>query len=89
MNEILKKFSLVEDKFIPKMLVRQPKFTYSVCGPFIKNIERIYKFEETEDSTCIYQNKLDKACFQHDTTYGDFIDLPRRTDSDKILYWGH
>ena len=26
----------------------------------------------------IYQNKLDKARFQHDMTYGDFKDLPRR-----------
>ena len=33
----------------------------------------------------IYQNELDKACFQHDKTYGDFKDLPRRTASDKVL----
>ena len=33
----------------------------------------------------IYQNELDKACFQHDMTYGDFKDLPRRTASDKVL----
>ena len=33
----------------------------------------------------IYQNELDKACFQHDMTYGDFKDLPRRTASDKAL----
>ena len=26
----------------------------------------------------IYQNKLDKARFQDDMTYGDFKDLPRR-----------
>ena len=28
---------------------------------------------------------MDKACFQRDTTYGDFKDLPRRTASDKVL----
>ena len=33
----------------------------------------------------IYQNRLDKACFQHDIAYGDFKDLTRRTASDKIL----
>ena len=33
----------------------------------------------------IYQNELDKTCFQHDMTYGDFKDLTRRTASDKIL----
>lgn len=33
----------------------------------------------------IYQNELDKACLQHDMTYGDYKDLTRRTDSDKAL----
>ena len=37
------------------------------------------------DSRHIYQNELDKACFQHDTVYGDFKNLTRRTASDKIL----
>ena len=47
--------------------------------------ERIQKLKETEDSRHIYLNELDKACFQHDMTYGDFKDLTRRTASDKIL----
>ena len=33
----------------------------------------------------IFQNKLDKACFQHDMAYGGFEDLPRRTGSAKVL----
>ena len=33
----------------------------------------------------IYQNKLDKACFQHDVAYGHFKDLPKRTAFDKVL----
>ena len=33
----------------------------------------------------IYQNKLDKACFQNDMVYGDFKDLLRRTASDRVL----
>ena len=33
----------------------------------------------------IFQNKLGKACFQHDMAYGDFKDLTKRTASDKIL----
>ena len=41
--------------------------------------------KETGDSTYIYQNGLDKACFQHDIAYGDFKDLNRRTAFDKIL----
>ena len=28
---------------------------------------------------------VDIACFQHDMTYGDFKDLPKRTASDKVL----
>ena len=28
---------------------------------------------------------MSKACFQHDTAYGDFKDLARRTASDKVL----
>ena len=29
---------------------------------------------------------VDKACFQHDMTYGDFKDLPKRTAADKVLH---
>ena len=41
MNEIVNTFSLVEDKFMPEMDLKQPGFTYSACGPFTKNKERI------------------------------------------------
>ena len=51
---------------MPKMHLKQPGFTYSVRGPFTKNKQRIKKFKETRDTKCIYRNKLDKACFQHD-----------------------
>ena len=46
-----------------EMHFKQPGFTYSVCGPFTKNIDRIQKLKETGDSRYIYQNKLNKACF--------------------------
>ena len=36
------------------------------------------------DSRYIYQNELDKVCFQHDMAYGDFKDLNRRTAADKV-----
>ena len=85
MNEIVNKFLLAGDKFMPEMRLRQPGFTYSACGPFTKNKERIQKFKETGDSRYIYQNKLDKAFFQHAIVCGDFKDLARRTASDKIL----
>ena len=61
-----------------------PGFTYNTCGPFIKNKERIQKFKETGGSQYIYQNEIDKICFQHDIAYGDSKDLTR-TASDVIL----
>ena len=44
-------------------------FTYSACGQF----EGIYKFNETEDSGRIYQNKLGKACFPCEMAYRNFM----------------
>ena len=67
------------------MDLRQPGFTYSACGAFTKNNERIQRFKETGDARYIYQNEVDKACFQHDMGYGDFKYLTGRTASDKIL----
>ena len=71
---------------MPKIHLRQPGFTYSACGPFTKNKERIQKFKETGDSRYIYQNELDNPGFQHDIDYGGFKDLTRRIASDKILH---
>ena len=41
MNAIVNKSLLAGDKFIPAMHSKQPGFTYSACGPFAKNKERI------------------------------------------------
>ena len=56
-------------------------FTYS--GPFTKSKRKIFK--ETGDSKYIYQNELDKACFEHNMAYGHFKDLLVRTAADKLL----
>ena len=85
MNEIANKFLLAGDKLMPGMHLKQPGSTYSACGPFTKNKERIHKFKETGDTTYIYKNEFDKACFQHHMAYGDFKDVKRRTFSDKVL----
>ena len=65
MIEIANKFLLAGDQFMPEMHLKQPGFTYSACGPFTKNEERIQKFKETGHTSYIYKNKnkLDKACF--------------------------
>ena len=85
MNEIVNKFLLVGDKFMPEMYLKQPGFTYSTCGPFTRNKERIEKFMQTGNTDFIYRNELDKACFQHDMAYGKSKDLAKRTQSDKVL----
>ena len=54
-------------------------------GHLLKNKERIQKFKETGYTSYIYKKELDKTCFQHDVSYGDFKDLARRTASDKVL----
>ena len=85
MNEIVNKLLLVGDTFMPEMHLREPGFTYSACGPFTKNKERIQRFKETGDTSYINKNELDKACFQHDMAYGNFKDLTKRTIADKVL----
>ena len=50
MNDIINKFLLAGDKLMPEMHLRQPGFTYSDCGPFTKNKDRIRKFiKEIQD----------------------------------------
>ena len=85
MNAIINKFLLAGNKLMPEMHLRQPQFTYSACGPFTKNKEKIQKFKETGDTKYIYKNEFDKACFQHDMVHGDFKDLERRTAAAKFL----
>ena len=80
MNDIINTFLLAGDKFMPEMHLKQSQFTYSACGPFTKNKERIQKFKEKGDSRYIYRNELDKAFFQHDMAYGDFKDLAKTTN---------
>ena len=60
MKEIVNKFLLAGDKFMPELHLKQPGFTYSACGLFTKNKERIKKFKEARDTNYIY-NELDKT----------------------------
>ena len=85
MNGIVNKFLLAGDKFMPGKHLKQPGFTYSACGPFTKNKERIEKFMQTGNTDFIYRNELDKACFQHDMAYGKLKDLIKRSPLDKVL----
>ena len=85
MNNVINKFLLAGDKFMPEMPLRQPRFVYCACGPFTRHKERIKEFKRTGDTRYIYRNELDKACFQHDSAYADHKDLINRTEADKVL----
>ena len=85
MNNIINKFLLAGDKFMPEMHLRQPQFVYSACGSFTRHKERIKQFKRAVDTRNIYRNELDKACFQYDSAYADHKDLINRTKSDKGL----
>ena len=66
-NDIINKFLLVGEKFMPEMHLHQPKIgKYSACGPFTKHIKRIADFMKDGRLGHIYKNELDKACFQYD-----------------------
>ena len=80
MNEIYDK-----DKFMLEILLKQLGFTYIACGPFTKSKERIEKFMQAGNTDFIYKNDLDKVCFQHNMAYGKLKDLPKRTESEKVL----
>ena len=71
MNKIINKFLLTEDKFKPEFHLKQPGFTYSVCGPFTKHHERIQKFRETVNLKDLYRNELEKNFFAHDAAYSN------------------
>ena len=53
MNEVVNNFLLAGNKFLPKLHLKQPGFTYSACGPFTENKERIKKSKETRDTNYI------------------------------------
>ena len=85
MNNIINKFLLAGDKFMPEMHLRQPEFVYSACGPFTRDKEKIKEFKRRGDTRYIYRNELDKACFQRDSAYANHKDLINRTEADKVL----
>ena len=70
---------------MPEMHLKQLGFTCSTSSPLTKNKERIEKFMHTGNTDFIYENVLDKACFQHDMAYEKSKDLAKRTKSDKVL----
>ena len=77
MKNIINKFLLAGDKFMPEMHLREPQFVYSACGPFTRHKERIKEFKRTGDTRLLYRNELDKACFKHDAAYAKYKDVEK------------
>ena len=69
-KDIINRFLLIGDKFMPEMHLWDPKVgKYSACGPFTRHKQRINDFKKDGKLSCILKNKLDAACFQHDSAY--------------------
>ena len=58
-------------KFVPELHLKQPGFTYSVCGLFTIYRQISKKFRETCNLIRLYRNLWDKNFFTHDGTYSD------------------
>ena len=55
---IVKKILLAEEKFMPKMHLKQFGFTYSAYGPFTENKERIQKLKKNRRFKIYFQNLI-------------------------------
>ena len=85
-NEIINKFLLAGNKFMPELHLWDPKVKkYSACGPFTKHQQRIDQFMKDRRLSGIYKNELDKTCFHHDSAYNQDKDLVNRTKSEIVL----
>ena len=63
MNEIVNKFLLTGGTFMPEMHLKQPGFTYSACGPFTKNKERIKNLKKQEIQAIFIKMNLIRLVF--------------------------
>ena len=74
-SDIINKVLLIGDKFMPEIHLWDPKVKkYSACGPFTRHQQRIDQFMKDCKIKNIAKNKLDAACFQHDSTYAKYKD---------------
>ena len=63
MNEIVNKFSLAGNKFMPEMHLKQPGFTYSACGPFTKTKKELKNLKKQEIQTIFTKMNLIRLVF--------------------------
>ena len=71
---------------MPEMHLWDPKVKkYSACGPFTRHQKRIDMFMKDGRLSHILKNRLDAACFQHDSAYAKYKDRLSRKQSDIVL----
>ena len=63
MNEIVNKFLLAADTFMPEMHLKQPGFTYSACRTFTKNKQKIKNLKKHEIQTIFTKMNLIRLLF--------------------------
>ena len=63
MNEIVSKFLLIFDKFLPEMHLKQPGFTYSTCRPFTKKKKEFKNLKKQEIQAIYTKMNLVKLVF--------------------------
>ena len=67
-KDIINRFLLIGDIFMREMHLWDPKVKKdSACGPFTRHQQRINDFMRDGKLSHIAKNKLDEACFQHDS----------------------
>ena len=85
-KDIINRFLLIGDKFMPELHLWDPKVKkYSACGPFTRHQQRINDFMKDGKLSHIAKNKLDAACFQHDSAYNKYKGSLNRKQSDIVL----
>ena len=81
MNEIVNKVLLAGEKFMSEIHLRQLELCILLVEHLQKTRKEFKKWKKNpEDSWYIYQNELDKTCFQQDIAYEDFKDLTRKNE---------
>ena len=85
-SDIINKFLLIRDKFMPEMHLWDPEVKkYSACGLFTRHQKRIDMFMKDGKLSHVLKNRLDAACFQHDSAYAKYKDRANRRQSDIVL----
>ena len=63
MNNVINKFLLASDKFMPEMHLRQPQFVYSACGRFPRHKKELKNLNKQVIRVIFIEMNLIKLVF--------------------------